>query len=222
MSDKLSKKDMQSAIALVYGEMLRGEEEEDIPKNLGWDEEKYAQVKMAMLESKASELRGVPREHFYVQYVIEQRRNMKALSDLITGLDRKKQYNAMVGAIRLRSELTDKIVDKGMQFGIIKKEPDRKEIFNGILLADVSDKDLKDMILSQNAKLSSLTKKFGDLDIMSMETGDTHYGPTVDVTEESIIDAELDALEKEKEEEKHKPNKKKKKKKKKGKVSNER
>lgn len=221
MSDKLTKKDLQTAIAMLYGELLRGEEEEDIPANLGWSEERYLQVKNAMLESKAAELRGVPREHFYVQYVIEQRRNMRALTDLITGLDQKRQYNAMVGAIRLRSELTDKIVDKGMQFGVIKKEPERKEIFNGMLIADITDKELTDMILQQNVKLSGMMKKFGEIDIMSMDSGDTHYGPSVDTSEESIIDVELAALESEKEEEKVKP-KKKKKKKKKGKVKDER
>jgi len=222
MSDKLSKKDMMAAIAVLYGELLRGDvEEEKIPENLGWSEETYLQIKNAMLEAKAAELRGVPREHFYVQYVIEQRRNMKALTDLITGLDQKKQYNAMVGAIRLRSELTDKIVDKGMQFGVIKKEPDRREIFNGMLIADISDKELTDMILKQNVKLSGLMSKFGEIDIMSLNAGDTHYGPSVDTSEESIIDAELAALESEKESEKNKPKKKKKKKKKKGKVRDE-
>jgi hypothetical protein len=173
----LSKDDVSDAADALYHELVDGHEtESSIAEIMGWDPELFRRIKKTMLDEKSDEIRTKPREHVYVEYCISQQQNIRDLNDLIKGLDAKQQYNALVGAIRLRSDIYDKIVSKGQEFGLIRKEPERKEVIAGILVSDMSSDDIRQAIVTQLTSIKDLMGKFGDKDLMSLEVGKVHYG----------------------------------------------
>jgi len=183
---------MMEAAATVYGELLKGLNHTEVMELLGYTVETYEEVRKFMLEMRTSELREKPREHVYIDYVIEQRKNLYDLDNLIKNLDEKTQYNAVVGAIRLRSDIVDKIVEKGQEFGFIKKTAERKELIAGIALIDMSNEDLKKHIVGQTKMLTTAMDKYGEADFMDTRDGPLHYGPTFDVSGEAVDDEDDD------------------------------
>jgi len=183
---KLTKEDLTELAVTIYDEMIRGSTESEIMDVLGIDSETFQRARRFMLEQRADSIRGKKREHVYVEYVIEQTGNILRLDRLLSGLDDKKQYNAVVGAVRLRSDILDKIIARGQEFGIIRKEPQRKELVAGILVAEMSDVDLKKAVMGQINTLNKMVGEYGDVDIMALPESPTHYGPKVSLGGSSV------------------------------------
>lgn len=175
----LSKSDRAEAVATLLKDLADGDSEAEVAEIMGWDSATLAYVRKTMLESEAQRMRKMPREHVYVQYCMEQRRNVRDLDDLITHLDKKQQYNAVIGAIRLRSDIADKIITKGQEFGVIRKEAERKEhiLVGGIIVGDMTAPQLRTAIGTEMNELKVLMEKFGDQPINALSPGALHYGP---------------------------------------------
>lgn len=172
----LSKSELMELAATIEGELVKGESETEIMDTLRIDAETYAEAKRFLFEQRSSAIRSMPNDHVYVDYVIQQRQNIQDLNDLIRNLDKKKQYNALVGAIRLRSDIMDKIVDRGQQFGLIKKVAERREIVGGLIIADMAEGELRKAIAKQLKDMESMMSKFGEKSFLELETGAIHYG----------------------------------------------
>ena len=166
---------MLEAAATIYAQMVDGKTDSDIIDMLRIDAATYKELKNFMFETHSEELRTKPREHVYIEYVAEQRRNIQDLNRLVKDLDTKSQYNAIVGAIRLRSDIVDKIVEKGQEFGLIKKEAQRHEVIGGIAVVNLSVEDLRKGILEQTKLLKDVTERFGEGDIKGLPEGVVHY-----------------------------------------------
>lgn len=186
MSRKPTKTEMLEMAATIYGEMIAGSTDDEIMDVLGIDAETFSLAKKFMLESRAEVLRSQPREHVYIEYVTRQEHNIQDLNKFISGLDSKKQYNALVGAIRLRADIIDRIVTKGQEFGLIRKEPERREVVAGVLVAELSTPDLRKAIAGQVSKLNELVERYGDTDIMSLPPPMTHHGKGIETTGEAL------------------------------------
>lgn len=190
---KLSKKDMIELSVTIQAELVEGREDVEIAADLGLDSETYDSVKKLMLDRRAEELRQRPREHAYVEYCIDQKRNIKALDRLIVNLDSKSQYNALVGAIRLRSDIVDKIVQKGQEFGLIKKEAERREIVGGLIVAEMGPDDLRAAIVKNAEEFGEYAKKYGDTPLTELaDAHDVYYGPAAVLTTGAPVDEEDD------------------------------
>jgi hypothetical protein len=173
---KYSKAEVEEAIATIYGRLSEGKDDREVIEEMGISAEDYAALKAAMFEAKADQLRGTPIEHIYVTYMINQIHNVKDLTGMITDFKTTKQYNAMVGAVRVRSEIYDKLVKTGQDMGLIRREPNRTEIIAGVVVADLTNQQLKKAIVGELADLNKLMKRYGDGKIVEMEPGDLHYG----------------------------------------------
>jgi hypothetical protein len=179
----LTKSELLEASKTLFDELVKGDNDSDVADMMGWDAEQLAAIRKLMLESRAAEIRTKPREHVYIEYIIDQRRNVKDLTELITNLDSKQQYNALVGAIRLRSEITDKIVDRGCEFGLIKRDQpgglgggNTFNIIAGVNVGDMSTPQLRDAIGNQLKELEAMIKGFGDgKGILELNPGKLHY-----------------------------------------------
>ena len=157
-----TKSEIREAITSIYNYLEKGQSDKQIMKKMGLDAEIYNTIKTAMFDAKAKEIRSTPEEHMYIQYILDQNRNIKDLTEIIKGFDpEKKSHNAIVGAIRARSDITDKMITKAQEFGIIKKTPDRKEIVAGVVVAELSNNQLKENITEVLANLGGLVKKYG-------------------------------------------------------------
>jgi hypothetical protein len=61
---------------------------------------------------------------------------------------------------------------------LIKKTPDRKEIVAGVLVADLTNEELKKEIMGELKGLNKLMKHHGDQNIINMQESDgIYHGP---------------------------------------------
>lgn len=173
---RLSRRDKLLLASQIHAELVKGTPEDEICDLLGLDRDAYGYARAFMLQERANAVRSLSSDQQFVDYKISQERNIKDLDDLIANLNEQTQYNALVGALRLRSEIQDKIVTRGQEFGVISKVPDRKEIVAGIVVAEMSTSDLRNLIAGQLSELRGMIEKFGDADIRALEPGQLHRG----------------------------------------------
>jgi hypothetical protein len=187
----LTRKQMLENAASIYSYMVQGKTDRYIRKQLDLDREEFEACKRFMLEDKSEKIRQQPREHYFIEYETEQRRNIKDLDGLIRNLDANSQYNALVGAIRLRSDITDKIVNRAQEFGLVKKEAaETKLTVGGVVVAQLDAAGLRKAIVDNTRGLSELMSKYGEKDFAALPApGTLHYGPSIETTGES---AEVD------------------------------
>lgn len=182
----LKRTELLELASTVYDYMVRGKKDTWIMEQLGVDSEDFQEVKRFLLESKAENIRNQPREHYFVEYSIEQRRNIRDLDDLIRNLDKGSQYNAIIGAIRLRSDITDKIVNRAQEFGLVKKEATKHEMVGGIIIAQLGADELRKAITDQTKMLGEAMGKYGEKPFLALPaSGSLHYGPAIDTTGDS-------------------------------------
>lgn len=170
----------------IYAAKEEGDEDTEIMRSLGVDPEEYQEALACMYATKSDELRRKTTEEHYIAYCLEQRRNIKDLNGFIQELDEKKQYNAVVGAIRLRSDIVDKMVTRGQEFGLIAKQAEKRQVFGGLILADLSDKELRKQIAQEFSGMESLVKRFGDGKMSELPKADLYYGDAIDVESEEV------------------------------------
>jgi hypothetical protein len=170
---KLTKEQMKEAVMRIYGMLCFGDDEADILDEMGISVEQYEELKNKMFEVKSQEFKTKPIEYIYTQYIIDQTNNLNELSNFITS---NKDGKSIVGAIRARSEILDKIITKGQEFGIIKKVANRSEIVAGVLIAELSNTQLKKEITTSLDSLNLLLKKYGDKDIIDVSPGTIRSG----------------------------------------------
>lgn len=173
---KLTKEQLKEAMMRIYGMLCSGDEEADILDEMGLTAEEYEKIKAAMFDLKAEEVRGRPIEHVYVQYLIDQTQNLKLLDDFVRENRNTKQATATVGAIRARASILSEIITKGQEFGIIKKMPNRTELIGGVVLAELSNKELKKEMTGALGALNFLLEKYGERDIIDVSPGELHRG----------------------------------------------
>lgn len=186
---KLSKADLKEAIQTIYAAMVEGDSDEDAAASMGLTAEEFAPLKAAMFDAKADEIRARPTEHTYVQYMIDQAQNIRDLTAMVDEFKTSKQYNAMVGAIKARGDIYDKLIKFGQEFGLIHKEASKGHLLVGHIIADMSNKQLKTAITGELLMLNGLVKKYGDGNIIDMDPGDIHHGPKLPkaLAESSLI-----------------------------------
>ncbi len=184
----MKKSDMLEAASTIYDYLARGKRDVYIMEKMGLDSETYDEIKKLMLETKAESIRTQPREHYFIEYQIEQRRGIKDLDDLIRNLDANSQYNALIGAIRLRSDIVDKIVNRAQEFGLVRKEAERKEMIGGFIIAQLGAEDLRKEIIAQTKLMGDVMGKYGEKDFMALPPAPLHFGPSINVTGESVTE----------------------------------
>lgn len=172
-----SKAELAETMATIWDLLLDGNTDKDIIDLTGLEAEAYKVLRTRLLEEKAAELQSKPAEHVYVEYVIWQSQGIVDLTKMIGDFKKSKQYNAMVGAVRVRAELYDKLIARGQEFGVFKKTPERKEVVGGFILADLTSDKLRTMVTGALSDLDKLMRRYGDRDIIEMDGGPVHHGP---------------------------------------------
>ena len=173
----IQKRHLNDMVVRVYGMLSEGAIDTEIMDELGLTAEDYNEVKITMFDIKADELRKKPTEHVYIDYMIQQTANIRALSEMIQGFRTSNQHNALVGAVRARSEILDKIIKTGQEVGMIAREPEKHEILAGVAVSQLSSKDLKSRITGVVSELDGLVKQFGDGSLQEIEVTEIYSGP---------------------------------------------
>jgi hypothetical protein len=179
----LTKAEKVEAAASIMEMLHAGESHDKIMSTLGMPAEMFEEVRTFMLDKLGNELKGRTKEQHYAQYVIDQTATMRQVDTCVTelsggGIGAKKHYNAFVGALRLKSDLRDRILDRGFDLGIIEKTADKTVVVGGIALASMSKDDLMGAIQRLIGDTTRIMSG-GDVDFMELDPGPTHRGPSV-------------------------------------------
>lgn len=183
MSSRLTKKQLAEAIQTIYSGYVEGKTDEEQAAVMGIDAEEFTKLRVAMFDAKADEVRARPTEHTYVQYMIDQSKNISDLTDMIKDFKHTRQHTAMVAAVKARSDIYDKLIKFGQEFGLIHKDAKTGDFGLGALIADMSNKQLRIAITAELKTLNGLVNRYGDGGILDMEPGSLHHGPRLPSSE---------------------------------------
>lgn len=179
---KKGKKRRREQALYIYELKADGQTDDEIMEEMDLDQSEFDQLVGEMFSLKKEDVQSKQPADIFVQYQLDMDRNISDLDVLIANLDRKKQYNAVIGAIRLRADIQDRVLKTGQELGIINRAPKQVAMFGGLVMAELSSDDLKKYIATELSGLKVLQEQFGEKDIMQLPAGDTHYGPAVDVS----------------------------------------
>jgi hypothetical protein len=185
----MTKAELLELSETIYDRLVAGDSPKDIKDLYGLDDETYARARKLALETRAHDVRDKSRELVFVEYCIAQERNIEDINRFLRELDSARQYNAVVGAIRLRADLVDRMIQRGMDFGVIRREPERREVVAGLVVTEMSSDDLKKAIMGQINKMNDMISRFGDDDIGKLSTGALHYGDVIETPAEEVVHA---------------------------------
>jgi hypothetical protein len=177
--------------------LVNGTSEEEILKTLGIDRAQLAKLQDTLFSEQSFEVASEKPERTFARYRIDQRRNIHALDQLVEELDGNTQYNAVVGAIRLRSDLQDRIIKMGQELGVIKKaaiETNHNHTL-GLLIGQMTQGELRTQIKQLGEGTTALVEKYDDKPFLDTADGEMYYGPclkgeTVKVSAKSTPDPE--------------------------------
>jgi len=178
MASTLTKRDIAEAKVTIWEMLARGDKDSEIIDAVGLGADVYAVIKHQVLDDKAQALRNKPPEHVYVEYILAQERNINDLTAMIAEFKKSKQYNAMVGAIKARADLHDKLIAKGQEFGLFRKESEHK-VIAGVLVSELSREDLKSAITGAISGLDKMMSMYGESSIIDVTPGALHHGPAL-------------------------------------------
>lgn len=173
----LTRKQKVELAATIYQHMIDGSSEEDILEDLGITAQHFQIAKNFLLTTKGEAERELKPEQRFARYMIEQERNVNDLNDLVSNLDVKKQYSAIVGAIRIRAEIADQVIKTGQTLGVIAKEPERRLVIGGISITEMTENDLRKGVLTAIGGLSQMIERYGTgANVRQLSPGRLHHG----------------------------------------------
>ena len=170
----MTKSEVKQAVARLLVLLGKGKDDVEIREELGLEQEELDDLKKKMYEIEGDRIRGRSIEETFIDYVNGQRACVAQLDDIAESFS-GGQLSAKVGAIRARSDILDKIVKFGQDIGLIDKRPEESRILAGVMVGDMSNKQLRGMITSELAGLDKMVKAFGEGDIFAAKPGQLHY-----------------------------------------------
>jgi hypothetical protein len=164
-----SGRDVQMLISEIKRMLIEGESDLAIAETLSLGKAEYRRMKAKVYDQEVDGFSGKSAEEQYVDYCFEQQKCLDSLDELIRQSASSNQHNAMVGAIRAKSQIMEQIHKTGVSMGIIKKEADMNREIGGIRVADLENDDVRDMVATELRKVQHAIDKFGDKPMTEVE-----------------------------------------------------
>lgn len=182
--------EMRKLIADLKSHLALGETDAEIAEWMELDADQLRILKREMYTREKLELNGKSTEEFYIDYRLRQEGVVAELDRMvehynpatiavqgtdgkITQVDRldgKPAYggqpSAIVGALKAKSDIIDRIVKVGQEFGILEKAPEKKLIVGGIAIANMSTEELRKTIVGAVVSLKQISARYGDTDVL--------------------------------------------------------
>lgn len=160
----------QRILHLLY----EGFSDSDVREQLRLEPDEYDRLRREAFEFEADRIRQKSSEEIYVEYMINQGKCIKDLTDLASQFVARKHYSALVTAVRARSQIYDKVIEVGQNFGIIEKAPDRSEKNVKLLIGKLEKEEIAKMAVGELQNMDRLMKMIGDEDILDVSPGRIH------------------------------------------------
>lgn len=174
--------ELRLMIAELKAKLSSGLSEIQVAEEMSLDTQQYNALKREMYNADKLEMASKNSEEVFIDYRLRQEGCIHDLETMTKTFKETKQYNAMVGAIRAKSDIIDRIVQRGQEFGVLEKVPEKKQIVAGILVAGLSNDELRMKVARETIGMNELLKTYGDGDILSLP--DPAAPKTITVTAE--------------------------------------
>ena len=175
--------EMRALLAELKLRLIAGDDDEDIRSLLDVSVARYNELKKELYRQEQAGLSSKTTEDVYLEYKWAQSKCITDLDAAILEIP-ENQPNAKVGAIKARSDIIDKILRTGQDMGIISKEPERKLVIHGHVVAQMSNAELRAAIAKETNQLAGAIARYGDVDMDGNPIGDKS-NPTFSSQEKS-------------------------------------
>lgn len=116
---------------------------ERILQETGWSLQKFLAVERWCKEEDERLARALDPAAVWSEYRLQQLQAARELEDLAEIFRRSKQFSALVGAVKARSEILDKIVKTGQDLGLIKRAAREVNITGEVDFTSMSVQELR-------------------------------------------------------------------------------
>lgn len=189
----LSDRALEKAFSVLKRLKEQGIAEPIIAKRMGVTLKELDELKMQLIDSEAKKLHETAPENTYLEYVFSQKKN---INDLTTIIDRHMTSTlppntAIVTAIKTRSDILSRIIEKGQEFGFIEKKPERREIIAGITVTHMSDEELRSAVLDKLTSMGNMLSKYGPgaiEDVIDVDPGPVYKAIPREIEDESPLE----------------------------------
>ena len=154
-------------VARMKEAMVLGESDERLSRAMQWNPETIGLLRQTVLEQEKALLRR-PGVEAYIDYLYRQEGFIRDLNLVVDEYRQNpgevKLAPAAVAAIRAKSEILDKVLKTGQDFGVIRKAATKKEldVVEGHSVAELSDTELRNLIFGLLKRMSKLVTQYGD------------------------------------------------------------
>lgn len=156
-----------------------GKYDDEIQQELCYSPEVIKELRVELIEQESTAIQARSTEETYALFVFEQRKCIADLDKIISDFEDSKQQqhrniNGYVGAIRTKSEIIDKILEKGQTLGLIPLKTASQGMVAGQPIYNLTDIELKQFIIVEMKAGYEMLKEFGDQDIKELDPGPLH------------------------------------------------
>lgn len=163
---KFKRKARRILVAAIRARLTAGESELRIQEELELTQEDYQELVLAMYREDAVNRFEKPVDQAYIDFCLRQEGCIRDLDSLLRSLKGGRNANAAIGAIRAKSDILDRMVTRGQDFGLLKKVPDQHEIIAGIAVKELGDRELREKVVTELETLRAAMVRFGEVDVL--------------------------------------------------------
>lgn len=163
-----SESEARFLVDTIRTKLSEGQSDVQIAEELSLSTVKYNSLKRLMYSWEIEDLQKKTPEEHYVDFRIKQDQTLRNLDKMAQSFEETKNYNALIGAIRLKTEVMATVWKTGREIGIIKGAPDWERQVAGELVSQLETKAIRTKVVSEVRKLYDSISKFGDKDILEV------------------------------------------------------
>jgi len=120
-----------------------------------------ARLKKEIFYEEISSTRDMTNEELFAQYKMQQMEVVKDIDVLVERFKDTTQLNALASILKAKAEIFDKIIDKGQQFGVLEKSPEKHAFIGQLNVTDMSREDLEGHLQKTNLEIQKLMGQDG-------------------------------------------------------------
>jgi hypothetical protein len=140
--------------------LSEGASEDEIKSELALSGAEWAGFRRAVFDEEAGNARRPPIEVF-VEYQLRQLKHISELEEARQRALKKDQPQHAISAIKAKSELFDRIIQKGQELGVYHREGQKLTIKGAMGLVHMTPKQLAEHLDRSFIKLQSLSEELG-------------------------------------------------------------
>jgi len=164
--------EMRLLLAQLRVHLALGHTDDQIAEEMSLRIDVLKALKREFYRHETIALHSATAEEVFIDYAVRQKQCITDLSDLIPELRAVKQHAAIIGAIKAKSDILDKVIKTGQEMGILEKAPERKMVFHGVAIANLDNTKLRRVIAGELQGLAAIVDKFGDKDLFGKPMGE--------------------------------------------------